>query len=61
MVIGIGIGSRPKVYGTYSLRRTEASATYKATGILPAVQILLKHAKIESTVCYLGVDVGDAV
>ena len=44
-----------------SLRRTKASIIYKATGNLPAVQILLGHTKIESTVRYLGVDVEDAL
>ncbi|KQN90302.1 integrase [Sphingomonas sp. Leaf231] len=34
---------------------------YKAPGNLRAVQILLGHAKIESTVRYLGVDVEDAL
>jgi site-specific recombinase XerC len=48
-------------YGTHSLRRTKASIIYKATGNLRAVQILLGHAKIDSTVCYLGVDVEDAL
>jgi integrase len=48
-------------YGTHSLRRTKASIIYKATGNLRAVQILLGHTKIESTVRYLGVDVEDAL
>ena len=34
---------------------------YKQTGNLRAVQILLGHTKIESTVCYLGVDIEDAL
>lgn len=55
------IGLRPKDYGTHSLRRTKASMIYKRTGNLRAVQILLGHAKIESTVRYLGVDVEDAL
>ena len=37
------------------------SIIYKATGNLRAVQILLRHSKIESTVRYLGVDVEDAL
>lgn len=57
----IGIGLQPQEYGTHSLRRTKASIIYKATGNLRAVQILLGHAKIESTVRYLGVDVEDAL
>ena len=56
-----GIGLRCEDYGTHSLRRTKASIIYKATGNLRAVQILLGHTKIESTVRYLGVDVEDAL
>ncbi|ACK50255.1 integrase family protein [Methylocella silvestris BL2] len=56
-----GIGLRPEDYGPYSLRRTKASIVYKQTGNLRAVQILLGHTKIESTVRYLGVDVEDAL
>ena len=56
-----GIGLRPENYGTHSLRRTKASIIYKQTGNLRAVQILLGHSKIESTVRYLGVDVEDAL
>ena len=56
-----GIGLRPEDYGTHSLRRTKASIIYKRTGNLRAVQILLGHTKIESTVRYLGVDVEDAL
>ena len=56
-----GIGLRPENYGTHSLRRTKASIIYRATGNLRAVQILLGHTKIESTVRYLGVDVEDAL
>ncbi|HEY5226736.1 MAG TPA: tyrosine-type recombinase/integrase [Methylovirgula sp.] len=57
----IGIGLRADDYGTHSLRRTKASIIYKQTGNLRAVQILLGHAKIESTVRYLGVDIEDAL
>lgn len=56
-----GIGLRPEDYGTHSLRRTKASLIYRRTGNLRAVQILLGHTKIESTVRYLGVDVEDAL
>lgn len=55
------IGLDPKLYGTHSLRRTKASIIYKKTGNLRAVQILLGHSKIESTVRYLGIDVEDAL
>jgi site-specific recombinase XerC len=57
----VGIGLPAQDYGTHSLRRTKASIIYKATGNLRAVQILLGHAKIDSTVRYLGVDVEDAL
>ena len=56
-----GIGLHPEDYGTHSLRRTKASIIYKQTGNLRAVQILLGHTKIESTVRYLGVDIEDAL
>jgi integrase len=56
-----GIGLRREDYGTHSLRRTKASIIYKRTGNLRAVQILLGHTKIESTVRYLGVDIEDAL
>jgi integrase len=56
-----GIGLRPEDYGTHSLRRTKASIIYKQTGNLRAVQILLGHTRIESTVRYLGVDIEDAL
>lgn len=52
---------RPQDYGTHSLRRTKASLIYKQTGNLQAVQILLGHTKIETTVRHLGVDVEDAL
>jgi integrase len=56
-----GIGLRREDYGTHSMRRTKASIIYKQTGNLRAVQILLGHTKIESTVRYLGVDIEDAL
>ena len=55
------IGLRPEDYGTHSLRRTKASIIYKATGNLRAIQILLKHTRIEATVRYLGADIEDAL
>ena len=55
------IGLDPTSYGTHSLRRTKASLIYKRTGNLRAVQILLGHTKLESTVRYLGVEVEDAL
>ena len=55
------IGLRRGDYGTHSLRRTKAALIYKQTGNLRAVQILLGHTKIETTVRYLGVEVEDAL
>ena len=55
------IGRAVREYGTHSMRRTKASLIYKATGNLRAVQILLGHTNIESTVRYLGIDIDDAI
>ena len=55
------IGLDPAEYGTHSLRRTKASLIYRRTKNLRAVQILLGHRKIESTVRYLGIEVDDAL
>ena len=55
------IGLDPSLYGTHSLRRTKATLIYRRTGNLRAVQLLLGHTKIESTVRYLGVEVDDAL
>jgi len=54
------IGLDPKLFGTHSLRRTKATLIYRRTGNLQAVQLLLGHTKIESTVRYLGIEVDDA-
>jgi integrase len=56
-----GIGLDPLQFGTHSLRRTKATLIYKKTGNLRAVQLLLGHTKIESTVRYLGIEVDDAL
>ena len=55
------IGLDPKKYGTHSMRRTKAALIYKKTGNLRAVQLLLGHTKLESTVRYLGIEVDDAL
>src|SRR5262245_15233888 len=55
------IGLAPKLFGTHSLRRTKATLIYRRTGNLRAVQLLLGHTKIESTVRYLGIEVDDAL
>ena len=49
------IGLDPAIYGTHSLRRTKATLIYRRTKNLRAVQILLGHTKLESTVRYYGV------
>lgn len=48
-------------YGTHSLRRTKATLIYRRTKNLRAVQLLLGHSKLESTVRYLGIEVDDAL
>ena len=55
------IGLLPEEYGTHSLRRTKATLIYKRTKNLRAVQLLLGHTKLESTVRYLGIEVDDAL
>ena len=56
-----GIGLDPHLFGAHSLRRTKATLIYRRTGNLQAVQLLLGHTKIESTICYLGIEVDDAL
>ena len=55
------IGLDPSEYGTHSMRRTKASLIYRRTKNLRAVQILLGHTKMESTIRYLGIEVEDAL
>jgi integrase len=55
------VGLDANRFGTHSLRRTKASLIYRRTGNLRAVQLLLGHRKIESTVRYLGIEVDDAL
>ena len=54
-------GLDDSAYGTHSMRRTKAAQIYKKTGNLRAVQLLLGHSKLESTVRYLGIEVDDAL
>ena len=56
-----GIGLESTAYGTHSLRRTKAALIYRRTKNIRAVQLLLGHSKIESTVRYLGIEVDDAL
>ena len=55
------IGLDPAEYGTHTMRRTKASLIYRRTKNLRAVQLLLGHTKLESTVRYLGIEVDDAL
>jgi integrase len=55
------IGLDPSLFGTHSIRRTKATLIYRKTGNLRAVQLLLGHSKVESTVRYLGIEVDDAL
>ena len=55
------IGLDPALYGTHSLRRTKVSIIYRKTKNLRAVQLLLGHSSLESTVRYLGIDEDDAL
>jgi integrase len=55
------IGLDPYDYGTHSMRRTKATLIYKRTKNLRAIQLLLGHTKLDSTVRYLGIEVDDAL
>jgi len=55
------IGLDPLKFGTHALRRTKATLIYRRTANLRAVQLLLGHSKIESTLRYLGIEVDDAL
>ena len=58
-VASVGLDST--AYGTHTMRRTKATLIYKRTKNLRAVQLLLGHTKLESTVRYLGIEVDDAL
>ena len=49
------------MYGIHTMRRTKVSLIYRRTKNLRAVQLLLGHTKLESTVRYLGIEVDDAL
>ena len=55
------IGLDAAAYGTYTMRRTKATLIYRRTKNLRAVQLLLGHTKLESTVRYLGIEVDDTL
>ncbi|MBR9828900.1 MAG: tyrosine-type recombinase/integrase [Oceanospirillales bacterium] len=48
-------------YGTHTMRRTKPTLIYRRTHDLRAVQLLLGHSKLDSTVRYLGVELDDAL
>ena len=56
-----GAGLDPASYGTHSLRRTKATLIYRRTKNIRAVQLLLGHSKLDSTVRYLGIEIDDAL
>ena len=55
------IGLDTANYGTHTMRRTKATLIYKRTKNLRAIQLLLGHTKLDSTVRYLGIEVDDAL
>ncbi len=55
------LGLEPSANGTRSMRRTKVAQIYKETGNLRAVQLLLGHTKMDSTVRYLGVEIKEAL
>lgn len=56
-----GIGLDTTAYGTHSMRRTKATLIYRRTKNIRAVQLLLGHSKLDSTVRYLGIEIDDAL
>ena len=55
------IGLEPSSYGTHSMQRTKAAEIYRKTENLRAIQLLLGHKKVDSTVRYLGVELEEAL
>jgi site-specific recombinase XerC len=55
------VGLESASYGRHSMRRTKATQIYRKTCNLRAVQILLGHTELQSTVLYLGIEVDDAL
>jgi integrase len=55
------IGLDATAYGTHSMRRTKATLIYRRTKNLRAVQLLLGHTNLDSTVRYLGIEIDDAL
>jgi len=57
----LSIGLDPAAYGTHTMRRTKATLIYRRTKNLRAVQLLLGHTNLDSTVRYLGIEIDDAL
>ena len=57
----VSTGLDPATYGTHTMHRTRATLIYRRTKNLRALQLLLGHTKLESTVRYLGIEVDDAL
>lgn len=55
------IGLDPRMYGTHSMRKTKVTLIYRRTKNLRAIQLLLGHTKLESTLRYLSIEVDDAL
>ena len=55
------VGLPSSDYGTHSMRRTKATLIYRRTHNVRAIQLLLGHSKLESTVRYLGIEIEDAL
>ena len=55
------VGLDPSLYGTHTMRRTKPTLIYRQTKNLRAVQLLLGHSKLDSTVRYLGIEIDDAL
>lgn len=55
------INPEPSSYGIHSMRRTKVARIYRKTVNLRAIQLLLGHTKMDSTVRYLGIELEDAL
>jgi integrase len=53
-------GLEATAYGTHTMRRIKPTLINRRTKNLRAVQLLLGHTRLESTVRYLGIEVDDA-
>lgn len=55
------IGLEASAFGTHSMRRRKVTQFFIKTGNLRAVQLLLRHTKMDSAVRYLGVELEDSL